>query len=262
MRETSTIQSTINETSMNQPQINPSPTKSSQIILSQINTTEADSSRANPSSNKPQSSEPRTIEDPAIKETAIEVTAKEGTKNGNGLSENENAKTRERDSPANPVAAPTIEAQNTVEKTALTKSAADIRADSPNDPDRDVSTKNTLEIKFKADSTASPKSENSPGGVLKGSGAVSGDNAPSSPLASESSPVQYNKNDARESGDLTSISKSPATGKESGSERKPKPAVTSKTEKSQEIRYQKIAKKNRLAENAKKKAATARERAR
>jgi hypothetical protein len=262
MRETSTIKSTINETSMSQPQINQSTPKSSQITLSQINAAEADPSQANPFLNKPQSSEPRTIENPALKGTAKEETAKEETKNGNSLSENENTKTKERDSRANPVAAPTIEAQNTVVKTALTKTSADIRVYSPEDPAKDVSAKNTLEIKFRTDSITSSKSEDSPGGVRKGSGAVSGANAAPSSIASESSPVQYKKNDARESGDSTSISKSPTAGKESGSARKPKPAVTSKTEKAQEIRYQKIANKNRLAENAKKKAATARERAR
>ena len=221
----------------------------------------------NPSSNKPQLSETRTIEEPAakepaVKEPAVKEPAKEEIKNGNGLSENGNKKTSRGNSPANPVASPTTEAQNTAEKTALTKSAADIRADGPDDPAKDVSAKNTLEIKFKTDSTINPKSEKGQGSDHAGSEAVSGANAPSSPITSESSPAQYKKNAARNSGDSTSISKSPATRKGSGSARKQKPAVTSKTQKAQEIRYQKIANKNRLAENAKKKAALARERAR
>jgi len=234
-KETSTIESTIDETSISQPQTNPSPPKSSQIILSQINAAEADSLQPNPSSNKPQSSETRTIG---------------------------NKKTSGGNSPANPVAAPATEAQNTAEKTALIKSAADIRADSADDLAKDVSAKNTLKIEFKTDSTISPESENSPGGGHTGSGAVSGANAPSSPIISESSPEQYTKNDARNSGDSTSISNSLAIRKGSESAQKPRPAVTSKTQKAQEIRYQKIANKNRLAENAKKKAALARERAR
>ncbi len=185
--------------------------------------------------NKPQSSETRTIG---------------------------NKKTSGGDSPANPVAAPATEAQNTAAKTALTKIAADIRADSPPDPAKDVSAKNHLKIEFKTDSTTSPKSENNPGGDHTNSGAVSGTNAPSSPITSESSPAEYKKNAAPSSGDSTSISKSPATGKASEPAQNLKSAVASKTQKAQEIRYQKIANKNRLAENAKKKAAQAKERER
>jgi hypothetical protein len=202
------------------------------------------------------------VKELAIKEPAIKELAEEEIKTGNGLSENGNKKTSRGNSPANPVASHTTEAKNIEKKTALTKSAADIRADSPDDPAKDVSAKNTLEIKFKTDSTISPKSENSQGGDHAGGGAVSGANAPSSPITSKSSPAQYKKNDAKKSEDLTSISKSPATGKESGSGRKQKPAMTGKIQKAQEIRYQKIANKNRLAENAKKKAALARERTR
>jgi hypothetical protein len=276
-KETSTINSTIDETSISQPQTNPSPPKNSQIVLSQLNAAEAYSLQLNQSSNKPQLSETRTIEEPAvkepavkepavkelaIKEPAIKELAEEEIKTGNGLSENGNKKTSRGNSPANPVASHTTEAKNIEKKTALTKSAADIRADSPDDPAKDVFAKNTLEIKFKSDSTISPKSENSQGGDHAGGGAFSGANAPSSPITSKNSPAQYKKNDAKNSEDLTSISKSPATGKESGSGRKQKPAMTGKIQKAQEIRYQKIANKNRLAENAKKKAALARERTR
>ena len=54
IKETTTIKSIINGTSISQPQTSPSHPKSSQVILSKINAAEADFSQSNPSSNKPQ----------------------------------------------------------------------------------------------------------------------------------------------------------------------------------------------------------------
>ena len=147
--------------------------------------------------------------------------------------------------------------------TALTKSVADIRAGSPAGPAKDVPGTKTLEIEFKTDSTISPKSEKMTwvATILEAGPSLVPQHR-SSRTTSKSSQAQYKKNDARNSGDSTLISKAPAPGKGSGSARKQKPAVTSKTQNAQEIRYHKIANKNRLAENAKKKAAHARERER
>lgn len=203
IKEASTIKSPIDETSNSQSKINPSLPKNSQVILSSTNGAEADSSQANGSLSKPQPSEGRRIEDPAIK-----GPAKEETRNGNGLSENENKKTTWENSSANPGAPPATEDQNSADKTALPKNTAGSRTD----PAKDASARNPLKIEFKTDST--------------------------------------------------SISKSPATGKASESAQKNKQTVASKTKKAQEIRYEKIANKNRLAENAKKKAAQARTRER
>jgi len=193
------------------------------------------------------------------KNSQIKEPAKEETRNVNGLSENENKKTIGGSSPANPAAAPATEAQKSADTTALPKSTANSRAD----PAKDTSViKNSLKIKFKTDSTIRPKSENNPNGDHTSSGTVAGANAPSSPTTSESRPAEYKKNAAPRSGDSTSISKSPATRKGSESAQKTIATVASKTQKAQEIRYQRIANKNRLAENSKKKAALARARER
>ena len=252
VKEASTIKSTIDGTSMSQSKKNPSLPKNSRIIPSPINGAKADSPQASKSLNKPQSSEVSTIEDPAIK-----GPAKEETRNGNGLSEDENKKTSWENSPAKPGAAPATGAQNSGDKKALPRNTADSRTDPP----KDASARNTLKIEFKTDST-SLKSENNPSGDHTNSGTVSGTNAPSNTKGSESGPAEDMKNAAPSSGDSTLISKSHATGKASESAQKNKQTVASKTQKAQEIRYEKIANKNRLAENAKKKAAQARARER
>jgi CheY-like chemotaxis protein len=149
-----------------------------------------------------------------------------------------NKNTASASSPANPV-------------TTLTDPTKDTPAEKPHQV-----------IEFKTDSTTSPGSENSPGDGNTNSGTVSNANAPSTPITSESLPVAEKKDTKNNvspiSTDSTSNSKSPAIGGGSASLKKPDTTASIKAQKLQEIRYQKTANQNRLAENAKKRAARSR----
>ena len=172
-------------------------------------------------------------------------SANEKTEGGSDLSEKGNKNTAPEISPANPVASVTVSAQDSANEAALPAVAA-----GSTDPAKDAfSESRTLEIEFKTDSATSPGSENNPSDENTNSGTVSNANPASNPVTPESSPVAETKdaenNVSPASKDSTSNSESPALGGGSASVKKPGETVASKSQKLQEIRYQKIANRNR-----------------
>jgi hypothetical protein len=248
----SSTRSPVYSFSLSQSQVDPTSIEASPIGQSQTNAAEIDSSQPNSALNAPEPNAGKTSEDPVV-----EQSANEGK--GSGLSEKENRNIPSENSPANPVITLTAVAQNSAEKAALPKDAADSRTD----PTKDTPAERPpLVIEFKTDSTTSPGSENGPSDGNTNSGTVSNANAPSSPITSESSPVAENKdsqhNVSPSATDSTSNTKSPAIGGGSASLKKPDTTGAGKAKKLQEIKYQKIANQNRVVENAKKRAARSR----
>ncbi len=240
--------------SISQLQAGPASTKDPLIGQTQTNGGEIDSSLQNSSLNKLETGEVRTGED-----SVLEQSANDEIERASILPEKENRIAASGNSPANPATAPIATAQNFADKANLPIDTADSRSD----PAKDASVEMPpLEIEFKADSTASPGSENSPGGENTNIGTVPNANPASNPVAPESSPVAETKDTENDvspiSKDSTSKSESSALGGGSASVKKPGATVASKSEKLQEIRYQKIANRNQAIENSKKRAARSR----
>ena len=189
----------------------------------------------------------------------IQNITHENTENGSDLSEKENKFTDSENSSENPVTSFTANAQNSADDAALPIVADDGGADPAKDASDEMP---PLEIEFKTDSTTSPGSENSPSGENTNSGPVSDANPASIPATPEISPIAETKDTENNvspiSKDSTSNSESPALGGGSASVKKPGATVASKSQKLQEIRYQKIANRNRVVENSKKRAARSR----
>ncbi|HEX7445189.1 MAG TPA: hypothetical protein VF300_02250 [Methanothrix sp.] len=252
IKEASVTRSPVYSFSLSQSQVDPTSAGAPLIGQSQTNVAGVDSSQPNSALNVP---EPNAVtpEDPIIGQSANEKI--EG---GSDLSEKRNENIAPEISSANPVAAVTVPAQNSANEAALPTVAASL-----NDPAKDASAESRpLEIQFKTDSTTSPGSENNPSGENTNSTTVSNANPASSSVTPESSPVSEKKdaenNVSPGSKDSKSNSESPALGGGSASVKKPGATVASKTQKLQEIRYQKIANRNRVAENSKKRAARSR----
>ena len=248
----SSTRSPVYSFSLSQSQADPTSVEASPIGQSQTKAAEIDSAQSNSVLKAPEPNAGKTWEDPVIEQSA-------NAGKGGGLSEKENKNTASENSPANPVITLTALAQNSAEKAALPKDAADSRTD----PTKDTPAERPpLVIEFKTDSTTSPGSENGPSDGNTNSGTVSNANAPSSPMTSESSPVAENKdsqhNVSPSATDSTSNTKSPAIGGGSASLKKPDTTGAAKAKKLQEIKDQKIANQNRVVENAKKRAARSR----
>ena len=247
--EVSTIQT--NNTSENQMQIKETPTISSPVYGFSLSQLQAD---------------PAPAEDPSIAQSQTNVagidssqTANEKTEDGSDLSEKGNKNIVPEIPSANPVASVTVPAQDSANEAALPTIPA-----GRSDPAKDTSAEvRPLEIKFKTDSTTSPGSENIPGGETTNSGTISSAKPASSSVTPESSPAAATKDGENSispiSKDSKTKSESPVLGGGSASVKKPGATVASKSQKLQEIRYQKIANRNRAAEDTKKRAVRSRE---
>jgi len=273
----------VNSTQVNATQVNATQVNATQVNATQVNATEVSSIQTNNTSHQLQikahpisspvydfslsqlQADPASTEATLIGQSQTNVagvdssqSANEKTEKGGDLSEKGNENTASEISPANSVASVTVSAQDSENEAALPAVAA-----GSTDPAKDVfSESRTLEIEFKTDSAASPGSENNPSGENTNSGTVSDANPASNPVTPESSPVAETKdaenNVSPASKDSTSNSESPALGGGSASVKKPGATVASKSQKLQEIRYQKIANRNRAAENSKKRAVRSR----
>jgi hypothetical protein len=249
IKEASPISSPVYGSSLSQLQADPASDKATLIGQSQTNVAGVDSSQPNAALNVPEPDGGKTLEDPAMGQSANEKTG-----DGSDLSEKGNKNIAPEFSSANPVASVAVPAQGPANEAALPAVAA-----GRTDPAKDAfSESRTLEIEFKTDSATSPGSENNPSGENTNSGTVSNANPASNPVTPESSPVAETKdaenNVSPTSKDSNSNSESPALGGGSASVKKPGATLASKSQKLQEIRYQKIANRNRVAENSKKRA--------
>ena len=254
IKEVSTIRPPIDNVSISPSQLDPTAAKDPQMGLYQTNIAEINSLETNSSLNRSNPGEGRRSKDPIIVQSSNEEI-----ENGNDLPEEENKSIISKNSPAIPVTTLTAIAQNPAVEAALPNGSSD----GSSDPAKDASVeKPPLEIEFKTNSAAKPVSENNQSQENTNSGTLSDASATSIPITSEGSPLAEKdgaeNNVSPISKDSTSNSKSPAVGEVSSSLEKPGSTDESKVQKLQEIRYQKIASKNRLVENAKRRAARSR----
>ncbi len=263
----------INEARVNQPQmnqssdteshVNPSHLYPSCVDLSKCSVAQNDPSKTNSlinaNTNLPQSTEDRTIAGPLVAETA-----KDKSGNENGLSEAENNQFAPDTSQSNPAKAVPFGANGHADQAALAKSGAA----SYSDPAKETATRMpVVKIEFKTDSTANSKSEASlsedrmKGEDHANSGTASSTGALSDPGTQGRSTVKYSRNAAPVSKDSTSTSKSQAQVKRSESVQKADTVtyIKTKTQQLQESRSQQIAKRNQVAEDAKKRTIRSRE---